>query len=132
MLNVVGGISSLLLTIVLTFYLLIDGKHVWNALFQWLPLNHREQIRRSLQNDFRSYFIGQATLGLIMGIVLSIVFFVLKVPYSLLLGSTVGIMTLIPFGDALGYILVCLLLAAQSPSLALTVLAISTIIGPGD
>lgn len=121
-LNVVGGLSSLFLTIILTLYLLLDGKRVWNAVFRWLPTRHRDHIRRSLQSDFHGYFIGQATLGLIVGILLSIVFFILRVPYSLLLGSAVGVMSLIPFGDVLGYILVCLLLTAHSPGLALTTL----------
>ncbi|MBF2028002.1 MAG: AI-2E family transporter [Oscillatoriales cyanobacterium C42_A2020_001] len=123
-LNAVNALTSLLLTLVLTFYLLLDGKRVWNAVFQRLPLQNRERIRRSLQNDFHGYFIGQATLGVIMGVLLSIVLVVLRVPYSLLLGSTVGLMTLIPFGDVLGYSVVCLLIAAQSPALAVTVLLV--------
>ena len=127
-LNAVGGISSLLVVIVLTLYLLLDGNRVWQSLFRWLPADRRDQIRRSLQADFHSYFIGQATLGLLMGVVLSITFFVLNVPYSLLLGSTVGIMTLIPFGDTLSYALICLLLAAQSPGLALTTLVVSFLV----
>lgn len=127
-LNAFGGLSSLLLTLVLTLYLLLDGKRVWNVIFRWLPLNQRDRIRRSLQNDFHCYFIGQATLGLIMGGVLSIVFVVLNVPYSLLLGSTVGVMALIPFGDTLGYILICLLLTAKSPALGLTTLAIAIVL----
>ncbi|MDX2239638.1 MAG: AI-2E family transporter [Leptolyngbyaceae cyanobacterium bins.302] len=123
-LNAVGGLASLLLTFVLTFYLLLDGKRVWDAIFQRLPLKNPEQIRRSLQKDFQSYFIGQATLGLIMAVMLSIVLLVLRVPYSLLLGAIVGVMTLIPFGDVLGYGVVCLLIAAQSPGLALTALGV--------
>lgn len=123
-LNAVNALTSLLLTLVLTLYLLLDGKRVWKAVFQRLPLQNRERIRRSLQNDFHGYFIGQATLGVIMGVLLSIVLVVFRVPYSLLLGSTVGLMTLIPFGDVLGYGLVCLLIAAQSPALAITVLLV--------
>lgn len=127
-LNAVGGLTSVLLTIVLTLYLLLDGKRVWKVIFRLLPETRRDAIRRSLQNDFHRYFIGQATLGLVMGVILSAVYFVLKVPYSLVLGSTVGILTLIPFGDSLGYGIVCLLLAAQSPGLAFTTLAISIVI----
>lgn len=127
-LNAVGGLSSLLLTIVLTFYLLLDGKRVWKALFRWLPSDKRDRIRRSLQRDFHRYFIGQATLGVILATVLSIVFFLLNIPYSLLLGSTIGVMSLVPFGDTLGYVVICLLLAAKSPTLALTTLGIVVIL----
>lgn len=127
-LGAVGGLSSLVLTLVLTFYLLLDGKRVWNVFFLWLPPHQRRKIRRLLQEDFHNYFIGQATLGLMVGTLLSATFFLLKIPYSLLLGSTVGIMSLIPFGDTLGYGLVCLLLAAKSPGLALTTLIIAIVI----
>lgn len=127
-LNAVGGISSALLTLVLTLYLLLDGNRVWNALFQLFPANRRASIQRSLHNDFHSYFIGQATLGLVMAVLISVALFVLKVPYSLLLGSTIGIMTLVPFGDTLGFGLASLLVAAQSPGLALTTLIVCIVI----
>lgn len=123
-LNAVGGLSSLLLTLVLTFYLLLDGKRVWHALFRWLPSDKRDRIRRALQHDFHCYFIGQATLGIILGTIFSIVFFLLNIPYSLLLGSTVGIMSLVPLGDTVSYVVICLLLAAKSPTLALTTFGI--------
>ncbi|MDX2230330.1 MAG: AI-2E family transporter [Leptolyngbyaceae cyanobacterium bins.349] len=123
-LNAVGGLSSLFLTLVLTFYLLLDGKRVWQALFQRLPLKHPDRIRRSLQEDFHQYFIGQATLSVMMAVALSIVLLGLHIPYSLLLGAFVGVVSLIPFGDVLGYGLVCLLVAAQSPGLALVALSI--------
>lgn len=121
-LNAVGGLSSVLLTLVLTFYLLLDGERVWVAIFERLPLQKRDHIRRSLQTDFRNYFIGQAILGVIMAVMMAVVLIALRVPYSLLLAAMVGLMTLVPLGDVLGYGLVCLLIAAQSPLLALTVL----------
>lgn len=123
-LNAVGGLSSLFLLLVLTFYLLLDGKRVWVALFHRLPLKNRDRIRQSLQRDFHRYFIGQAILGLMMAVMLSIVLVILHIPYSLLLGAAVGVMTLIPFGDVLGYGVICLLIAAQSPGLALVTLGI--------
>lgn len=122
-LNAVGGVSSLLLTLVLTFYLLLDGKRVWNAFIRFLPLANKDQIQRSLQNDFRNYYVGQATVGLTLGTLLSLVLFIFQVPYSLLLGIMVGIMSMIPFGDTLGYIIVGLILAAQSSGLALAAFA---------
>jgi len=127
-LNAVGGLSSLFLLFVLTFYLLLDGKRVWAAIFQRLPLKNRDRVRQSLQKDFHQYFIGQAILGLLMGILISIVLVVFHIPYSLLLGSAVGVMTLIPFGDVLGYSLACLLIAAQSPGLALITLGIIVVL----
>lgn len=127
-LNAVGGLSSLLLTLVLTFYLLLDGKRVWTAIFQRLPLKNRDRVRRSLQNDFHRYFIGQAILGAIMAATISLVLMILHIPYSLLLGAVVGVMTLVPFGDTAGYSLVCLLIAAQSPGLAVITLGVMVVL----
>lgn len=127
-LTAAGGLSSALITLVLTFYLLVDGKRIWDAFFRFLPLERRDRIRRSLQSDFRSYFIGQATLGLIMSIVLTVTLLILRVPYSLALGFTVGVMTLIPFGDLLGYLLVWLLTMAHSPRLAFLTLGILVVL----
>ena len=127
-LSAVGGLSSLLLTLVLTFYLLLDGKRVWKAIFQRLPFQQSEQIRHSLQRDFHRYFIGQATLSLVIGTLISILFFVLQVPYSLLLGVGVGVLALVPFGDNLGYAIVFLFLLTQSPPLAVTALTLAIVI----
>jgi predicted PurR-regulated permease PerM len=127
-LNAVGGLSSVLLTSVLTFYLLLDGKRLWTAVFQRLPLKNRDRIRRSLQDDFHRYFIGQAILGAVMAVLLSVVLVILHIPYSLLLGAAVGVMTLIPFGDVAGYSLVCLLIAAQSPGLAVLTLGVIVVL----
>jgi predicted PurR-regulated permease PerM len=127
-LNAVGGLSSLLLTLVLTLYFLLDGKRVWRTIFKYLPLQNSDHIRQSLQRDFDRYFIGQAALGLITGVLISTLFFVLHVPYSLLLGSTIGILSLIPFGDTIGYIAVCLFLATQSPGLAIVTLGAAIVI----
>jgi predicted PurR-regulated permease PerM len=67
-------------------------------------------------------------MGLIMGTALTLAFFLLNVPYSLLLGLLVGLMTLIPFGDIVGFGLISLLVAAQDLGLGVKTLAVATII----
>ena len=127
-LDAVGSLSEALLTVVLTLYLLLDGRRVWDGLFRWLPRTSRDRVRRELQQNFHSYFIGQATLSGLMSVTFSVVFFVLQVPYSLLLGLAIGVMALIPFGDVLAYLLICLVVATQSPTLAIKTLVIAVVI----
>jgi predicted PurR-regulated permease PerM len=114
--------------IVLTLYLLLDGRRVWNGVFQWVPQKYRDRSAQQLESNFNRYFIGQATMGLIMGTALTLAFFLLNVPYSLLLGLLVGLMTLIPFGDIVGFGLISLLVAAQDLGLGVKTLAVATII----
>ncbi|HEY9656766.1 MAG TPA: AI-2E family transporter [Crinalium sp.] len=127
-LDAIGSLSEALLVVVLTLYLLLDGRRVWNGVFQWVPQKYRDRSAQQLESNFNRYFIGQATMGLIMGTALTLAFFFLNVPYSLLLGLLVGLMTLIPFGDVLSFGLISLLVAAQDLGLGIKTLAVAAII----
>ncbi len=128
LLNAIGSFFNLLLTIVLTLNLLLHGKRLWSGIFQWFPIERGTQIRQIFRQNFQNYFIGQATLALVMGTAMTIAFLVIKVPFGLLFGIGVGFLTLFPFGAALGIILVSLLTALKSIWLGLKILAIATII----
>ncbi|MBD2076103.1 AI-2E family transporter [Phormidium sp. FACHB-592] len=127
-LDAIGSLSEALLVIVLTLYLLLDGRRVWDGFFQWVPQKYRDRSAQQLESNFNRYFIGQATMGLIMGTALTLAFFFLNVPYSLLLGLLVGLMTLIPFGDVLSFGLISLLVAAQDLGLGVKTLAVAATI----
>lgn len=127
-LDAIGSLSEVLLVIVLTLYLLLDGRRVWDGVFRWVPLKYRDRMGQQLEGNFHRYFIGQAAMGLIMGTALTIAFFLLKVPYSLLLGLLVGVMTLIPFGDVLSFGLISVLVAAQDLGLGVRTLVTASVI----
>ena len=127
-LDAIGSLSEGVLVIVLTLYLLLDGRRVWDGVFRWVPLAYRDRVGQQLEGNFHRYFIGQATMGLIMGTALTLAFFLLKVPYSLLLGLLVGVMTLIPFGDILSFGLISLLVAAQDLGLGVKTLVVAAVI----
>ena len=127
-LDAIGSLSEAVLVIVLTLYLLLDGRRIWDGVFRWVPLNYRDRAGQQLESNFHRYFIGQATMGLIMGTTLALAFFLLKVPYSLLLGILVGVMTLIPFGDILSFGLISLLVAAQDLGLGVKTLVTAAVI----
>ncbi|NJL22153.1 MAG: AI-2E family transporter [Leptolyngbyaceae cyanobacterium SM1_3_5] len=114
-LGAIGNISEALLTTVLTFYLLLDGDNIANSFFDRLPGKAGETVRRSLQKNFQNYFLGQLALSALVGTLITIAFVVLKVPYAMLFGLTVGIVSIIPFGDSVTFTLISLLLAAQDP-----------------
>ncbi|MBW4580461.1 MAG: AI-2E family transporter [Tildeniella nuda ZEHNDER 1965/U140] len=127
-LDAIGSLSEGVLVIVLTLYLLLDGRRVWDGVFRWVPIKYRDRMGQQLEGNFHRYFIGQATMGLIMGTALTLAFFLLNVPYSLLLGLLVGVMTLIPFGDILSFGLISLLVAAQDLGLGVKTLVVAALI----
>ena len=125
--SVVGSILDLLLTIVLTFYMLLHGSELWQDVFQFFPDN-RTEIRESLKQTFNNYFVGQLTIASVMGVSITIAFLIMQIPFGLLFGLVVGLMALFPFGAALSISLVSFIMALKSIWLGLKVLAIAFVI----
>ena len=126
--SVVGSLLDLLLTVVLTFYMLLHGGELWQDIFQFFPDNSRQAIRDSLKRTFNNYFVGQLTVASVMGVSITIAFLIVRVPFGLLFGLIVGLMALFPFGAALSISLVSFLMALKSIWLGLKVLAVAFVI----
>ncbi len=109
----VDSVSEVVLTIVLAFYLLLDGERIWAYLFKWLPPQVAIAIEKSLQQNFQNYFVAQIALACLVGVAMTVTFLVLKVPFGLIFGLAIAVLTLIPFGDVLGFSLVSLLVATH-------------------
>ncbi len=127
-LNTIDSISEAVLTVVLTFYILLDAERLWNGIFQKLPSSFGPQVQQSLQQNFQNYFIGQIALASVMGLSMTVMFLVLKVPFGLVFGLVVGIMSLIPFGDVLSLGVIILLVTSHNFWLGVKVLGLATLI----
>ncbi len=127
----IGAFDSgleLLITLVLTFYLLINGDRFWSGIWQWLPDDWGDRVQSSLKQSFENYFIGQATIALLMSISITTAFLLLKVPFGLLFGIAIGALVLIPLGDIIGIISVSLLTGLKSVGLGVEVLVVAIVI----
>jgi len=119
---------DILLTIVLTFYLLQNSQAIWSSLIGWLPARLQQPFSRTLRLSFQNYFFGQIISATCMGLGLTSAFLLLKVPFGLLFGLTIGLMALVPFGGTVGIVLVTLLVALQNIGLAFQLLAVALIV----
>ena len=119
---------ELIITVVLTFYLLIHGDRFWAGILQWLPDDWGDRVQSSLKQSFENYFIGQATIALLMSISITTAFLLLKVPFGLLFGIAIGALVLIPLGDIIGIISVSLLTGLKSVGLGVEILVVAIII----
>ncbi len=127
-LETVNSISDAVLTAVLTFYFLVDGERLWKGLFKRVPERFGTPIQRSLQLSFQNYFLGQVTLALLVGFAMTVAFLVLKLPFGLLFGISIGLLTLIPFGDVLGFTLVSLFVTFHDPWLGAKTFGVAIVI----
>ncbi|GAB1543404.1 AI-2E family transporter [Scytonema sp. NUACC21] len=126
--DTIGSLVNVLLTVVLTIYLILNGEQLWDGIFQWLPPHISSQVRQLLREDFQNYFIGQATLGALLAFILILVFLALRVPLALLFGIGIGFFSLFPFGTGIGIAIVSLLIGLQNFWLAIEVLTVAVII----
>jgi len=120
--TLLSGLFDLVLVVVLAFYMLLYGDRVWNSLVHLLPENIRDPLVSSLRLNFQNFFLSQLLLGLFMGVTLTPIFLILKVPFALLFAILIGLSELIPFiGATLGIGLVTLLVLLQNWWLAVQV-----------
>jgi predicted PurR-regulated permease PerM len=99
----------LLMIMATTYYLMRDWSRLREWLFSLAPMHSQGDVRElfALVRDVWSgYLRGNFLLMLVVGVVFSIVWSILGVPASLLLGIIIGLFTIIPdLGPALGAII---------------------------
>lgn len=115
---------NLILIAVVAFFMLLDGKRIWNFLLKSIPRNSRSRFTNVIQHKFLGFFRGQSLLTLFLTTSTFLVFLVLQVPFALLLAVIVGIFDIIPgIGATLGISLVSFFVLSQSFWLAIRVIA---------
>ncbi len=124
----IGSVLNILLTIVLTLYMILNGDRVWEGILRWFPQRIGKLLSESLSEDFQNYFIGQATLAIILATGLTLAFVALQVPLNLLFALVIGFFALFPFGTGIGITLVSLLVGLKNFWLGVEVLSVAVAI----
>lgn len=126
--DTIDSVSESLITVVLTFYLLLDGPRIWQGIFKKLPGNFAQKVSQSIQQNFQNYLIGQITLAFMMGVSVTLLFLGFQVQFGLLFGLGVGLLSLIPFGDVVSLITITFIIATHDFWLAAKVFAVAVVI----
>ncbi|WP_041237761.1 AI-2E family transporter [Gloeothece citriformis] len=120
---------DLILILVISFYMLIDGERLWESLTSFVSPQIQDQLTITLEKNLRRFLTGQLILGLFMAICLTIAFLLLQTPFFLLFAVFIGLMELLPFiGATLGIGIVVIILTFINWWLALQVLIVSVVI----
>jgi predicted PurR-regulated permease PerM len=130
-LEIVLGLADRLVEVltiaILTLYLILHGDNFWTGLIGWLPGNFSERIRPAFQQQFRNYFVGQATISVVMATTLTTLFFLFKIPYWLVFGMSIGLLALFPFGDTIGILTAAIIVSFKSVVLGGELIVISLV-----
>ncbi len=120
---------DLILILVISFYMLIDGERLWKGLICFLNPTLQVELTASLKKNLQRFVTGQLFLGAFMAITLTVAFLLLQVPFFLLFSVFIGTMEVIPFiGASLGIGVVVIIVTFINGWLALKVLVVSVII----
>ena len=123
--NTVNWVLDLILVLVISFYMVIDGKRVWMSITSIFSPEIRPKWTEALQRNLQRFVSGQLLLGLFMAVTLTLTFWALRVPFFLLFAIFIGFMEVIPFiGATLGIATVAIVVAFIDWWLALQVLAV--------
>ena len=121
--NLLFSLLNLILIAVVAFFMLLDGRPLWNFVLRFFPPHLRSDLTIAISKNFLGFFWGRLLLSIFFGVSSFLGFILLGIPYSLALATTVGVFDLIPgIGATLGIGLVCLTLLPQGILLSLKVL----------
>ncbi len=112
--NVLNSALDIVLIIVLSIYLLIDGRRVTDWLRNGSPVLVRHHVNAfypSMQRVIGGYIRGQLIMSSLIGVLVGVGMFVLGVPDSALLGMLAFILEFIPVLGTLTSGAICVLVA---------------------
>lgn len=95
----ISGFIALLTVLVLTLYLLLDEGGIKKFFVALLPIKQKAQIvqvANKIGQGLGAWLRGQMLLGVIVGVVVYIGLYFLKVPYALTLAILAGVLEIIP------------------------------------
>lgn len=124
--------SFVVLTPVLTFYLLRDWDLITHTLGDLLPSSRRDGIM-SFATDFdrllSRYLRGQATVAVAIGVITGIGLWIVQFPYAAMLGLVVAVFSVVPYLGLILSLVPALFIALVSGSVGLSLIKVLAVYG---
>ena len=124
-------LSLLIVTPVVAFYILVDWNRMISKLDSWLPLDHRETLRkiaREINHALAGFIRGQSIVCLFLAVWYSVGLTLIGLDYGFLIGVVGGVLSFVPYVGSLTALVLSLSVALfqgwPSPKLFLLALAV--------
>ena len=102
-------LSLILITPIVTFFLLKDWNEFIDKIDDWLPRDHAPIIRllvKRINRSIAGFIRGQVTISIIVGLFYAIALSFIGLKYGLLIGLTAGLLNIVPFlGSLVGFLI---------------------------
>lgn len=119
-LSFILGLVASVITFVYFIFILLDYEKINAGFIEAIPSKYRPlvmEVTTDMKNGMNKYFRGQALIATINGLLFALGFYLIGLPMGVVLGLFMGMLNLIPYLQALGYIpamLLGLLQAAET------------------
>ncbi|MBU0495352.1 MAG: AI-2E family transporter [Chloroflexi bacterium] len=111
-------VANAIVMLVISFYIMLEGRRLGNRLIEQAPPQYRDQIehlRWSVGSSFGGFVRGQIILAILFGIGAGVICLLAGLDYAAVIGAIVATLALLPFiGPMLGFIPPVLIAAFQS------------------
>jgi predicted PurR-regulated permease PerM len=116
-------VTSLVVVVVVTIYLLADFPRVKRGIYQLAPKSRRPRmilLTDEILDRVGGYVLGNLFTSLVAAVATTLWAVIFGIPYALLLGLLVGLLDLVPMiGSTIGGIIVALVALTVSPAIAI-------------
>ncbi|WP_025028608.1 AI-2E family transporter [Caldalkalibacillus mannanilyticus] len=130
--GLIGNLFALIVIPFLVFYLLLDVEVIQKTLYFFVPHQYRKafvKLWKDIDESLGEYIRGQIIVSVIVGILAFLGYYFVQLPYPFFFALFVGITNIIPyFGPYIGAAPAVLMALFTSPSLALWIILINTVI----
>jgi len=123
-------LGYLVLTPVLTYYLLRDWDRITHAIHELLPVGQRgawTDFAREYDGLVSSYLRGQLMVAVVVGILTGTGLALLRFPYAAVVGVVAGVFNLVPYIGLIVSLIPALIIAVLSGNLLLSLLKIAVV-----
>ena len=129
-------LSLLIITPVVAFYILIDWHRMISEIDSWLPLDHRDSLRkiaREINHALAGFIRGQSIVCLFLGLWYGIGLTLIGLDFGFLIGVLGGLLSFVPYVGSLTALVLSLGVALVQgwPSLKLFFMALA-VVGVGQ
>ncbi|MBW4483578.1 MAG: AI-2E family transporter [Tildeniella torsiva UHER 1998/13D] len=127
-----GGVSGgfkVFFVMVLTVFMLTKGGKVWAGIMSWLSPWWRDRLETRVPYKFKRFISVQVTLATGFGLVLAVIFTLIRVPLALMFAMLIGMGSLFPFMGAFAQTSVSLFVMFHDLGTGIQVFIIALVLG---
>lgn len=129
--QVASGVANVLIIIVLSFYMMLDGKRVTKQALALIPAKFHDELSvaaESIERTFGGFIRSQLLMALLYAAFVTLAMTIARLRFAVAIGSLAGLVMFIPvIGAPIAMVMPAIIALFQNPSLALWMLLIMTV-----